>query len=404
MNTLSFLRRGLPRPARLSSRIALLLMLTTVVARPGAAASEKPLAADAAPATLTQLPPLKQPDTARPPLALHTQPVDVNFAPGTQLVTVRAPLRDPQARWMSNAHPDSFAVYDNGVRQHDVNVAVEHTPISIGILLEYGGRYHTLNEIRGQDVPAAAEELLDQTGPDDKVAVWKYADRVDAVTRRAGISDSVQHTLGLPTPAFSELNFYDAIIATLPKMRAMSGRKALVLMSSGLDTFSRASFADVLTEARSAGVPIYVINLGPIIRSALPPSASETGLYASLNWSRAEAQLEKLARASGGRMYSPESRLDLPCVYDELMATLRVQYVIQYKSPASANLERRPRTVRVEWADAGAEGSATTVDSARSERTGLIAEAEYMPAVKSETHNNVSATISEAMPTRSSKS
>jgi hypothetical protein len=76
-------------------------------------------------------------------------------------------------------------------------------------------------------------------------------------------------------------------------MQAMSGRKALVLMSSGLDTFSRASFADVLAEVRTTGVPIYVINLGPIIRSALPPSASDTGLYASLDWSRAEAQLEK---------------------------------------------------------------------------------------------------------------
>jgi len=181
----------------------------------------------------------------------------------------------------------------------------------------------------------------------------------------------------------------------------MSGRKALVLISSGLDTFSRVSFADVLAEVRSAGVPIYVINLGPLIRSALPPSASDAGLYASLNWSRAEAQLGKLARASGGRMYSPEARLDLPSVYDELMASLRVQYVIQYKSPASANLER-PRTVRVEWADSGAEGSAPTADSPRSTRARLIAEAEYMPAVQA--HTNVSATIGEAMPARSSKS
>jgi VWFA-related protein len=369
MNTHPFRRRGLPRPPRLSSRIALLLMLTIFAARPAGAA--------------------------------HTQTADIHFAADTQLVTIKTPLRDPQGGWPTNAHPDSFVVYENGLRQHDVNVAVEHTPISIGILLEYGGRYHTLNEIRGQDVPTAAEELLEQTGPDDTVAVWKYADRVEPVARRSGTSDSVQHTfLSLPTPPFSELNFYDALIATLPKMQAMSGRKALVLISSGLDTFSRVSFADVLAEARSAGVPIYVINLGPLIRAALPPSASEVGPYASVNWSRAEAQLGKLARASGGRMYSSESRLDLPVVYDELMANLRVQYVIQYKSAASANPER-PRTVRVEWVDSGAEGSAPTADGARSTRARLIAEAEYVPAAKSEALTNVSASTSEAMPATS---
>jgi hypothetical protein len=107
-----------------------------------------------------------------------------------------------------------------------------------------------------------------------------------------------------------------------------------------------------------------------------------------VNWSRAEAQLGKLARASGGRMYSFESRLDLPVVYDELMANLRVQYVIQYKSAASANPER-PRTVRVEWVDSGAEGSAPTADGARSTRARLIAEAEYVRAAKSEVLTNV---------------
>jgi hypothetical protein len=57
-----------------------------------------------------------------------------------------------------------------------MSVAVEHPSISIGVLLEYGGRYRVLNEILGENVSNATKALLEQIGANDTVTVWKYAE------------------------------------------------------------------------------------------------------------------------------------------------------------------------------------------------------------------------------------
>ena len=56
---------------------------------------------------------------------------------------------------------------------------------------------------------------------------------------------------------------HDALISTLKSMRPVSGRKALILISSGVETFSKAKYADALNSARESGTPIYVIGLEP---------------------------------------------------------------------------------------------------------------------------------------------
>ena len=62
---------------------------------------------------------------------------------------------------------------------------------------------------------------------------------------------------GLPKPRFSEANFYDASLAVLDRLAAINGRKALLIVSTGIDTFSRTAFADVVARAKQAKVPVY---------------------------------------------------------------------------------------------------------------------------------------------------
>ncbi len=171
-------------------------------------------------------------------------------------------------------------------------------------------------------------------------------------------------------------------------MQSIPGRKVLVLISSGIDTFSKARFADALTEARKADVPIYVVNLGPTLRSALFLDSSVThgGPYGDLDWTRAQTELEKLAHASGGGIFSPESSLDLTGVYDDLLAKLRIRYTIQYPALRGAS-DSRPRAVRVELS--GPMSGVVTGKKEANRR--LIAEAEYVPS-------QVSASITDRTP------
>ncbi len=161
---------------RLWSLITFQLALAFLTASHAIAAQETPAA---------QTSGLTDPITTNPPATARSQEspllhsAQVDIAPDSGLVSIKTFVDQSAFPWLASAHPDNFVVYENGVRQSNVNVAVEHAPMSIGILLEYGGRYHTLNEILGEKAWSAAKELLQEIGPEDKVALWKYADTVE---------------------------------------------------------------------------------------------------------------------------------------------------------------------------------------------------------------------------------
>jgi hypothetical protein len=88
-------------------------------------------------------------------------------------------------------------------------------------------------------------------------------------------------------PDSSETNFYDAIVSTSEAMKMVTGRKALIVITSGVDTFSKAKYDDVLNTVRASGTPVYIINLGPDLREAAKGYAN-AGPYAHLDWRKIE--------------------------------------------------------------------------------------------------------------------
>ena len=107
---------------------------------------------------------------------------------------------------------------------------------------------------------------MDELARGDRLAVWKYDDRVEKV------SDFSQNHEALDTfflkrysRAVGDKSIYDAIIFTLGQMRPVSGRKAIVLISSGIDTLSKAGYDDLLRTAENSDTPIYVVSLAPVL-------------------------------------------------------------------------------------------------------------------------------------------
>ena len=247
------------------------------------------------------------------------QSTEIQFDPATGLVTLKLLVQDPNGYFIPNIRRENFVVYENGARQQHAPVEIEHAPVTVGVLLEYGGRYQALNKAIGEEVSRAAHGFLEQIGRNDKVAVWKYGDAIEEVSGFSEALDTLNTSLtGLRKPPLSELNFYDALISAVGRMRPVTGRKALIVLSTGLDTFSRASYQDALMAARQSGTPIYVINIAQPVRESIA-IASTSGPYTRLDWKRAEKQLQELATESGGRLYSPQSTLNLTGAYDDLM-------------------------------------------------------------------------------------
>ena len=147
-------------------------------------------------------------------------------------MTLKLMVEDPRGYFVPNIRRDNFAVYEDGVRQKNVTVEIEHAPVTVALLLEFGGRYHELNNVLAQEVPQAAHQLLDVIGRDDKVAAFKYDSKLQTIADFSQGHEVLEGAFDhLEIPGFSEANFYDALQEALNRMRSISGRKAVIVIS-----------------------------------------------------------------------------------------------------------------------------------------------------------------------------
>jgi hypothetical protein len=164
----------------------------------------------------------------------------------------------------------------------------------------------------------------------------------------------------------------------LQQMRGVSGRKAIFVISSGIDTFSKMSYEDLLTTLKDANTPIYMIGIGQVIRQANPIGES-AGPSVKIDWKGLEDQLIAIAKASGGRAYFPENTFDLTSIYDDVMENLRVRYVVTYKT--SATDTQSPRLVRVELINPKTGGPLEIVDAGgKIIRASVALQSSYIPS------------------------
>ena len=310
------------------------------------------------------------------------QKTEIRFDPATGMVTLKLLVQDPNGYFIPNLRRDNFVVYENGVRQQNATVDIEHAPVTLGVLLEFGGRAPGLNRQMGKEVARAAQQLLDEISPEDTVTFWKYSDKVQKVAESTqGRKDVRTELIAMGTPEVSETNLYDAILATVAEMRPVRGRKAIVLITSGIDTFSKAHYEDARKAAEESDSPIYVLSLTQVLRQTLQ---MQDRPLATIDWKQVEHQLQEIARVSGGRAYTPSDTIQLSPVYDDVMENLKVRYVITYKSNNNNDDANSPRTVRVELVDPQTGGPLAIRDAnGRIVRASVILQENYVPSAAS---------------------
>jgi VWFA-related protein len=303
---------------------------------------------------------------------------EIKFAPSTRVVTAKVHVEDPNGYFLPNLRRENFAVYEDGVRQKNVTVEIERSPATIALMLEYGGRYRELNKSLARQVPEIGSQFLEAIGRDDKVAIFKYNSKLETLADFDHGHEPLDHifeTLKPPEP--SEVNFYDSLLDVLHRMRPISERKAIIVVTSGVDTFSKATFAQVLEAARSSAVPIYIISLSHLMELEAITYGSAAP-FARIDWRAAEKQLEALAKASGGRAYVVDSEVQIPGIYDDITENLRVRYVVTYVS--SNTTTGPPRSIRIELIDPTTGGPLKIHDAAGKVVPGKVfVQATYSP-------------------------
>ncbi len=150
----------------------------------------------------------------------------------------------------------------------------------------------------------------------------------------------------LRIPGFSESNVFDALTDMASRMEAIEGRKAILLMGTGLDTFSKITFDKTRKMLQESGVPIYTISLLQIAR-IMAESYGAMGPIANMDFLQADNEMRTFAKETGGMSFFPRFVGEYPSVFRQIEDAMRSQYALAYH-PTNTARDGKFRRIKVE--------------------------------------------------------
>jgi VWFA-related protein len=219
----------------------------------------------------------------------------------------------------------NFRLYEDG-QPVPFKLAEPESPILVTLLVEYS----QASGLYLSDIETALRRFMD-AAPDGhwySLATFsqEYQIHVDFTKMKGEILASYG---GLGQPFWGEVNTYDAVYETLEKLDLLPGRKVLILIGSGLDTFSSHTLEDVQKKMEATNATVFVIGAGTLLRGQYDVYLDEG---ARMELVRAEAFLNMLAKKSGGQAFFPRFESAYQDIAKGVVATLQFQYRLSYES------------------------------------------------------------------------
>lgn len=254
------------------------------------------------------------------------------------LVKADVSLTDKHGNFVEGLQKEDFRIFDDGVEQPIAFFASTDAPAEILVLVETSPAVFLIHRQHLE----AAYALVSGLAPEDQVALATYAEQPRLVLPFTADKNSLAHALiGVQYQLGStQLNFYDAVSSCLDWLGALTGKKALLLLTTGLDSSPSGRWEALTDRVRSSDVTIYPVALGGSFRSFdAGPSVIPGGSAAvtpGLSFQAADRALQSLADLSGGQTFFPRDDKKFESLYRRIAAALRHQYVLGF-APAHDN-------------------------------------------------------------------
>ncbi len=262
---------------------------------------------------------------------------------------------------------ENFAIFENGVKQTISSFTTPESPITVTLVLEYSKWTETFGNASGGYFEPGVYESVRPVAqflskfikpPDDYASVIAFDIRPTPITDFTNDPNRIRQTIDLllrNSPAFRENNLYDALkfallggrgdSVVLEKSESRTAeyggmidvkakRKAIILVASGIDTFSKINFSDIRKIIQEAGVPIYIVSTGNLFCKKyceyLDPSRVMPGTPDRMTFLTAKNQMNTFAKESGGAHYEMTFPGEIPGYLNNINAFLRSQYSLAY--------------------------------------------------------------------------
>lgn len=268
----------------------------------------------------------------------------------TNLVAVPAIVKTRKGAYVPNLRREDFRVYEDGVEQDVSTFETIDAPFTVILMLDASDS----TRIKLADIQNAAIAFLDQLRPDDRALIVSFDKQFSVLAKPTGdrkVLSAAIHRV----ESGGGTALYDAIDTTISaELKRIPGRKAIVLLTDGIDTASvRTNYDSTLRSATEQYALIYPIQyetpgdarqkderFGTVYTT--PSGESLTKAY-----ERGTRYLQRIAQISGGSFHSSDSLKHLETSFAQIAEELRQQYTLSYypKNQSSKDGKRRLKIV-----------------------------------------------------------
>lgn len=286
----------------------------------------------------------------------------------TNLVSVDAVVVNKKTgQIITGLKKENFAVYENGVKQEVTDFSTPEAPITVTMVVEYSklsealGYYASRGTEDGKmEVVRPAAYFLTQfiKPPNDYASLIAFDIRPTPITDFTNDPNRLRQSVDIllrNSPAFRETNLFDALKFSLVGGRGDSvvlddskqskadyggmvdvraKRRAIILVASGIDTFSKINYDQARKIVQSAGIPIYVLSTGNLFyklyEGQMDATDSISGSPGRLTFLQAQNTMNTFAKESGGQHFPITFPGEIPTALQSINNLLRNQYSLAY--------------------------------------------------------------------------
>ncbi|MBI2678938.1 MAG: VWA domain-containing protein [Candidatus Koribacter versatilis] len=257
-------------------------------------------------------------------------------------VNVDVTVLTREGGFVPGLHQENFRVLEDGVPQKVTTFTQTEAPITAVLLVEFANTNYSFV----RDMLNASYTFAQGLKPQDWVAVVSYDMKPQIMADFTQDKRQIYAALGhLRIPGFSETNLFDALYDTLDRIDRIEGRKYVILIASGVDTFSKHTLDDAYKKVKTTpNVTIFAISTGGYLRTAYEP---RMGPISQLNYLQADNQMNYFAKMTGGQSYRPRFLGEFPEIFNSIANVIRNQYSLTYH-PSNTRQDGSYRKIKIE--------------------------------------------------------
>jgi VWFA-related protein len=277
---------------------------------------------------------------------------DYSLKVNVPLVNVDVLVTTKDGQFIPGLKQGNFRVMEDGVQQQVSHFTVSQAPITAVLLVEFASTSYSFL----RDALQASYAFAGSLKKDDWVAVAYYDMQphilVDFTQDKKAVFGALNQ---LRIPGFAETNLFDALYDTLDRLDRVEGKKYVILVTTGIDTFSKLTLDKIMKKIKDTkDVTIFPISVGFMLREYCETHPGYcrwthgVGIPVNhMDYLQGDNEMRSFAAMTGGRAYFPRFQAEYAEEFQDISNDIRNQYTISY-APTNSKLDGTYRKLKVQ--------------------------------------------------------